>query len=106
MCCHAHVKRLNLFCDCLAYCVTYCWIVVLICLCFVPTIPTQEIVFNVTWDSVLKKGLTNRKGVQELLDTTPLKDAMQEITDLLAAGTGKPADPEIYDLAQIDPDGG
>ena len=58
-----------------------------------------------TWDSVLKKGLTNRKGVQELLDTTPLKDAMQEITDLLAAGTGKSADPKIYDLEQHDPDG-
>ena len=51
------------------------------------------------------QGLTNRKGVQELLDTTPLHDAMQGITYLLAAGTGKPADPEIYDLAPNGPDG-
>ena len=72
----------------------------MVCLVCLPALPNQEIVFNVTWDSVLKKGLTNRKGVQEVL-----ANAMQEITDLLAAGTGKPADPEIYDLAQNDPDG-
>ncbi len=47
-----------------------------------PASCVQETVFGVEWDCVLRKGLVNRKTVEEIMEMNPMKDALDTIYEM------------------------